>query len=140
MLEEQLAETQAQIAICAKELSESRIFNQENMTLKRKYHMAELHIENVKCKMASKTLSIDAIKSHPDKMRFYTGFANYKEFLVLFNFLLPDIHHLYYWGSTQCKDVQPSRGSNRTLSAENELLLVLTRLRLGLLHEDIAFR
>ena len=49
------------------------------------------------------------------------------------------MHHLLYWGKER-RLAKDSRGAPRVLSPVNEFFLVLCRLRLGLLEQDLAFR
>ena len=90
-------------------------------------------------------------------VRFYTGFHNAQQFFSIYQFLLPKAKHMRYWkGAVQTSREEPSRykpvelggrdshgdrpGPNRKLSLEQELLLVMMRLRVGLLVADLSFR
>ena len=84
---------------------------------------------------------IEQISQDNQTVNFYTSFKNYATLLVCFNFLGKAAHHLIYWGSTvTTSDRSSSRGAPRSLSPLNEFFLVLCRLRLGLLENDLAFR
>ena len=74
-------------------------------------------------------------------MHFYTGLSN-TQFLCLWNFLGPNTRNMSRVSYPRKHEVTltKARGPRRTLTPEYELLLTLIRLRLGLLHEDIAFR
>ena len=75
--------------------------------------------------------------------RFYTGFPNYNSFKALFDYLSPACEHLVYHGTTTApitSEHQIKCGKPRLMSPEQELFLVLIRLRLGLLVQDIAHR
>ena len=91
------------------------------------------------------SLLIDDMKHNAKAFRFYTGFSDYETFRILFDSFGPVVNNLLYHGSRS----KPSnffspeykkRGPKRCFSAEQELFLVLVRLRLGLLEQDIAFR
>ena len=84
---------------------------------------------------------IEQIKDDKGLVHFYTGFEDYEILMICFNFLGPSVQHLQYWNSNKTsKDTQETRGAPRTLSSLNEFFLVLCRLRLGLLEQDLAFR
>ncbi len=75
--------------------------------------------------------------------RFYTGFPNYSIFKAFYDYLSPACEHLVYHGSNTApipSESQIKCGKQRSMSPEQELFLVLTRLRLGLLLQDIAHR
>ena len=67
-------------------------------------------------------------------MHFYTGLSN-TQFLCLWNFLGPITRNMSGFSYPRQHEVIPrkARGPKRKL-------LTLIRLRLGLLHEDLAFR
>ena len=75
--------------------------------------------------------------------RFYTGFPNYSSFKAFYDYLSPACEHLMYHGSNTAPITSESQikcDKQRSMSPEQELFLVLTRLRLGLLLQDIAHR
>mgnify|MGYP002803995026 FL=1 len=75
--------------------------------------------------------------------KFYTGFPNYSSFKAFYEYLSPACEHLIYLGSNtapQTSDSQSKCGRARSMSPEQELFLVLVRLRLGLLLQDLAHR
>lgn len=78
--------------------------------------------ELLKRRLEDETFGIRTIKANDEKTKFYTGLLSWSVFLYHFLFLAPP----------------PSPFSN--LSLESELFLVLVRLRLGLLLEDLAAR
>ncbi len=88
-------------------------------------------------------------------VRFYTGFKDTTTCKVIFEYLLPKAKVMQYWkGDKQTSKETPSRyddpqssqkqyqrpGPARKLSLEQEYLLVLMRLRVALLEQDLAFR
>ncbi|KAK6167374.1 hypothetical protein SNE40_021418 [Patella caerulea] len=103
------------------------------------------------------TLCISSIQLSRDAdVRFYTGFDNTEVFYSIFSFLRPKAINMQYWkGVVQTAKETPTRystdnsefnlnylkpGPRRKLKLEEELLLVLMRLRLGLLVQDLSFR
>lgn len=82
-------------------------------------------------------LCIDNISASDRLVQLYTGFTDFNTLKLCFDFLGPSICDLQYHN-------QPKKGTGkgapRILSPINEFLLVLCRLRLHLLEEDLAFR
>ena len=77
------------------------------------------------------------------EFRFYTGFPNYNSFKAFFDYLPSACANFVYHGTKtapRTSEHQNKCGKPRLMSPEQELFLVLTRLRLGLLHQDIASR
>ncbi|XP_044303880.1 uncharacterized protein LOC123032220 isoform X2 [Varanus komodoensis] len=74
-----------------------------------------------------RAFSLESIKGHSKWLRFYTGFDEYSRLAAFLDFLLDGK------GS-------PENSPHSALSPENQLFLVLVRLRLGLLLQDVAFR
>ena len=109
----------------------------ENSSVKRKHNIANLNLQNTKRELNLKSFTMKYLRDKPDVVKFYTGFATYSEFSTLLNFLSPDINYVEYWGSTITKTHQKR---NHGLSSEDQLLLLLSRLRVGLLTEDLAYR
>lgn len=75
------------------------------------------------------------IKSESKWVRFYTGFDSYEHLTDFLGFLTAD-QKLCAGRIRKKTEVGPQSA----LSLEDQLLLVLTRLRLGLLLQDLAFR
>jgi AraC-like DNA-binding protein len=78
-------------------------------------------------------------------IRFYTGLEDYKTFKTLLDSLGPAVSNLLYYGTKTDSERLSSedvikRRPKITNSPEQEFFLVLARLRLGLLEEDIATR
>lgn len=89
--------------------------------------------------------SIECFKNNDILIRFYTGLEDYKTFKTLFDSFGPAVNNLVYYGTKTDLERLSSedvikRGPKRTNSPEQEFFLVLARLRLGLLEEDIATR
>ena len=75
-------------------------------------------------------------------MRFYTGFDSYETFSMVLDFLGRDAaSQLDYKNNERSECNSRSRpGRSRTLRTENEFFMVLCRLKVGPLVEDIAAR
>ena len=94
-------------------------------------------------------------------VKFYTGFDTTSHFKAIFDHLLPKAKNMQYWrGAKQTDEETPTRydfdlsspiassysqsygrpGPSRKLYPEQEMLLVMMRLRVGLLVHDLAFR
>ena len=108
----------------------------ESETIRRK--RAEAALE-------AKRFSVNNLAQDPKIFKFYTGFTE-EQFYCLLDFLGDGMNNLTYWGSSSTSnsnsgDLGASKpGPSRKLTAEDELLLVLTRLRVGMLEQDLAVR
>ena len=78
-----------------------------------------------------------------DKMlKFYTGLT-YLQFMCLWKFLGDSTKKVNFWNSSVSNlNKTPSKrpGPKRAISPINQLFMTLIRLRLGLLHQDLAYR
>ncbi|KAG8434046.1 hypothetical protein GDO86_012421 [Hymenochirus boettgeri] len=79
--------------------------------------------------------SLNNIKTESKWVRFYTGFDGYEQLSKFLEFLTAD-QKLCLGKIRRRTEVGPQNA----LSLEDQLFLVLTRLRLGLLLQDLAFR
>ncbi|XP_065062453.1 uncharacterized protein LOC135689233 [Rhopilema esculentum] len=120
--------------------------------------VSELELKNKQLEQANKDLrqqtgsegkpnnfSADGLKDNPKLFRFYTGLPDYETFKIILESFGPAVNNLIYVGSnTNASKIISAdhikRGPKRSLPAEQEFFLVLVRLRLGLLEEDIAYR
>ncbi|KAJ7314014.1 hypothetical protein JRQ81_005890 [Phrynocephalus forsythii] len=75
--------------------------------------------------------SLETIKSSTKWLRFYTGFDGYPRLMNFLDFLLD---------GKEGDEGNPDNALQSALTPENQLFLVLVRLRLGLLLQDLAFR
>ena len=88
---------------------------------------------------------MENLQEVPKVFKFYTGFTE-EQFSCLLEFLGNGMNNLTYWGSSSASNSNnqdlggPKPGPSRKLTAEDELLLVLTRLRVGMLEQDLAVR
>jgi hypothetical protein len=101
--------------------------------------------EEIKHEQNKMSFSVENFK-HDDKLiRFYSGLQDYATFKALFDSLGKAVNHLIYYGSNTNPDNLTfsdamKHGPKRSFSPEQEFFLVLARLRLGLLEEDLAVR
>ena len=92
-----------------------------------------------------KHFSTECFKDNDILIRFYTGLEDYKTFKTLFDSFGPAVSNLVYYGTKTdlerlCSEDTVKHGPKRNNSPEQEFFLVLVRLRLGLLEEDMATR
>ena len=95
-------------------------------------------------------LDIDHIRHRDELFKVYTGITNYSKFQWIFNTIHHNIPHLRIFKSNADSSSSTSRyyqehitkkpGPSRKLSPQNELLLTLMKIKMDLLHEDLAFR
>ena len=83
------------------------------------------------------------ISNDDAKVRFYIGFSTISALRTCYDYLGPSVNHLKYWSSSLVTDessMKSNTGRKRILPPMEEFFLVLVRLRLGLLEEDLAYR
>ena len=103
--------------------------------------LSQKHTHHIaQAKKKAKVFSWTSIKLDA-KMKFYTGVQSIKCFNVLFSLIEPCLPKVVYWRgkkniSTKYKRTATKRAQK--VSGKNQFLLVLVRLRLGLLNEDLA--
>lgn len=94
---------------------------------------------SVQCSLAERPFSISVVCDDKNAIHFYTGLSDYQTFLVCFEFLGDSVNNLSYWYGSKNRP-QTNRGASRALTPLNEFFLVMCRLRLGLLEQDLAYR
>ena len=106
--------------------------------------IAQKHAHHIhQAKQEAKAFTWTRIKSDA-KMKFYTGIQSIRVFNVLFLLIEPCLSKIVYWRgrknvvSTKYKRTATKRSLK--LTGKNQFLLVLMRLRLGLLNDDLAER
>jgi hypothetical protein len=90
----------------------------------------------------SKNFSWADVQNDNKLFKFYTGIS-FSTFQTIWEFLGEAKCKLSYWNRDSVdKEKTPTKkpGPGRKLHAKEEFFLTLVRLRLGLLHEDVAFR
>ena len=116
--------------------SELEQLKRENKSLKSKHD--ELSTKYQLC-----VLRLEHIIASDVNFKFYTSFPNYSTFKAFFNYLQPACNFLMYAGTKNAQhstETQAKCGTPRSLTPEQELFMVLVRLRCGLLGLDIANR
>ena len=103
----------------------------------------ELEEENEN--LRSKCLLLDQVRLDDRKFQFWTGFPNYEIFTALFNYLegVGAIGRMRHWRGSEMfsKDPYPKKAARiAKLKPEEELFMVLVRLRVGLTITDLALR
>lgn len=88
-----------------------------------------------------KAFSIETVKDNDKLLRFHTGFENYEVFSMVLDFQgRATTAHLDYQNTEDLGEIKHKYkpGPSRALSVENEFFLVLCRLKVGLLEEDLS--
>ena len=128
------------IAECETDNMELEIEQSEEEWLRRRIKELELSLERetaqrktAEAALETKRLSVNNLWQDPRVFKFYTGFTE-EQFSCLLEFLGDGMNNLTYWESTSAsnsnnEDLGGSKpGPSRKLTAEDELLLVLTKL------------
>ncbi len=126
-------------------LERIRALELENENLKLTNDIASEKIVILEQNVREKQFCVENFKSNSKLFRFYTGIPDYTTFQIIFNSFGSAVNRLVYIGTNTNSDKLSSadhmkRGPKRMLKAEQEFFLILVRLRLGLLEEDIANR
>ncbi|KAG0425396.1 hypothetical protein HPB47_027430 [Ixodes persulcatus] len=97
--------------------------------LKNMYDEAEQVIDAA---VPTQLLTLTDVQQDSEELAFYTGFEFLQRFLAFVKFVQT--------GYDSYKQRQAPHGRPLNLSMEDQLLLVLSRLRVGLLEQDLAYR
>ena len=133
----------------AKLLATNEQLKDENAQLKKESEYQKVMIRDLTVQLEDevkrKQFSIECFKGNDNLIRFYTGLQDYKTFKTLFDSFGPAVNSLVYYGTKTNSerlnsDSVMKRGPKRSSTPEQEFFLVLVRLRLGLLEEDLATR
>ena len=121
---------------CSTDLTIADIKRMEEQIEEMKKQLSQLKHENATLKF-----SLVNIADNDKKVSFYTGFPTYTTLMACFKFLGPAVNQLIYWNSKLDDTCEvKKKGRPRTLTPIEEFFLVLVRLRLGLLEQDLADR
>ena len=87
------------------------------------------------------TMDMKLLKSD-EKVKFYTGLPSLECFNLVFEYVKPEVSDMNYWGGDSKKkgSGKKRKSKKRTLTLREEMLMVLMKLRLNLLLEDLADR
>jgi hypothetical protein len=94
---------------------------------------------SVQCHLTGKPFSVTSICDDKDAIHFYTGLPDYPTFLACFKFLGSSVNCLRHWYGGK-RMPKHNKCTSRALTPINEFFLVMCRLRLGLLEQDLAYR
>lgn len=89
----------------------------------------------------SRRFSIECFMDSPEDISFYTGLPNFESFMSFLRLIDPgeNAENIRVWSRSYSG--RPSNaGRPHMLTAEDQLFLVLVRLRLGLFERDLAYR
>ena len=124
-----------EVAVNTEMLGES--LDTEVIALNERVCILEKQVEKAMKDIDNQKFRLCNIVDDNSKICFYTGFPSYKSLLACFDFLGPAAHQLLYSSKSneKLKNCQP-----RSLPPLEEFFLVLVRLRLGLMEQDLADR
>lgn len=108
-----------------------------------KYSVLEEKYNDLSSNYKQCVLRLEHVIASDANFKFYTSFQNYATFKAFFDYLQPACNSLMYVGSNNTElssEAQSKHGRTRSLSPEQELFMVLVRLRCGLLEVDNANR
>lgn len=80
-----------------------------------------------------------SIQKNGKKCKFYTG-LQYSQIIALYEFCSPECESLSLWSSIQKPMQKNKKKQPSKLTSLEQLLIVLVRLRVGLLTEDMSYR
>lgn len=95
-------------------------------------------VTSLQQKIISLKFSLENVGHNDRTIAFYTGFPSFETLKACFDFLGPSVHNLIYWNAKRTSSNSKGRGRNRTLPPLEEFFMVLVRLQLGLLEQDLA--
>ena len=127
--------------VCSKEFETDKL-KKENELLRLQLQQASTKTLLMQKELDESKFCFENISKDEKTFLFYTGLS-IQEFHALLDFLGPEANDLCYWLSPSNADRPNSytkRGPGRSIDPKNELFLVLCRLKVGLLEQDIANR
>ena len=125
------------------EVEKQKTIEQELKELKEMHEQLQAKYDHDMNAVKHCLFRLERFVSSDHDFKFYTGFPDYATFKAFFNYLSPECHHLNYHGSSTApvlSEDQKKHGKQRALSPEEELFMVLSRLRCGFLGQDLAHR
>lgn len=128
----------------------SNEFAQRNPDLVLKFQELQSEVNALKKEnldLKRRKVSIENIQENEQLCRFYTGFPNYRTFKALFNYLKDIAETKSNWRGSKTVSTnhfsdrcQNKPGPDAKLTLEEEFLMVMMRLKVGLLQQDLAHR
>jgi hypothetical protein len=98
----------------------------------------QLEIDCLQQKLAISRFGLERYSTDRDKIKFFTGFSDYRVLSCFFNWLVPAARQMSYPYSQKVAGAKLT--SRRSLPLCDELFLLLCRVHGGLLEEDLADR
>lgn len=113
--------------------------------LQGKIEKLELELSASKNEKLKKSFKIQTVLKSDKKVKYYTGIPSIEAFNEIFEHVEPHLSTVRYWKGPKrlcnpLKQKQRYCSAKRQLSAKEELILCLMKLRLGMLNEDLADR
>lgn len=109
-----------------------------------KIMMLEEKIRELEFQMGKLKFRLETFEDDDNMIRFYTGFPSYKAFCSFFTFLEPRAKWMRRWrgSETSTPSIAGTEAGlgRRKLKLQDELFVVLARLRLNLLVSDISLK
>ena len=139
-------ECSCQQALCVK--CKRRVIQtiEENENLRNENAKLKESLDSVRKNNSSDNFSIDKIKDSDYLVKLHTGLDNFKVFEWIYDQVKDKVPYMQYYKGPESHDVKRYQvtkckkpGPERILSAENELLLTLIKLRLNLNSQFLAF-
>lgn len=98
-------------------------------------------VDCLKSKVTSSKFCLSNVASR-NMVSYYTGFPSIETLNACYEYLGPAVDNLTYWngGKSKSEDDTKGKGRPRALQSTEEFFLLLVRLRLGLLEQDLADR
>lgn len=119
------------------------VLQQRINALEAELNNSQVNLRQLLVDREGKKFCVENLAKDDKLFKFYTGFS-YSQFQACFEFFGESVSCLRYKGTSDYEQegqvAGSKRGPSRTLSPVNEFLLVLTRLKVGLLEQDIAAR
>ena len=98
----------------------------------------EQQLKDLKLKLDKQKFCLTNICSDDSKVAFYTGFPSQSSLQACYNFLGPAVSKLSHIPTAE--ETTRKCGRPRSLLPEDEFFLILVRIRLGLMEQDLADR
>lgn len=118
---------------------------EELQTFKAKLNAKSKQERKVDNSKQRREMVMEAVLKSDESVKFYTGIPSLSCFTLLLNTVLPYAEKMKYWDKNKCQlsyyqtDLQKKKpGRKRYLQVNEELILVLMRLKLGLLERHLA--